>query len=194
MSLGIRKEILKAYLTLLEWNFQTRKFMFGFENANNLLLTMDKRAIVRILKKYGASVGNDCDIETHLIIHNSQNYKNLRIGENCHIGKEVLLDLKGEILIEDFAVIAMRAVILTHFDVGKRPLRDCGLKTKVSNVILGEGCYVGANAIILPGVTINEFSVVGAGAIVTKDVPSYAVVAGVPARIIKYIKKESLSK
>ena len=56
------------------------------------------------------------------------------------------------------------------------------------DVILRGGCWIGANSIILPGVTVGKNSVVGAGSIVTKDVPDFCVVAGNPAKVIKYIK------
>ena len=54
-------------------------------------------------------------------------------------------------------------------------------------VVLKKGCWIGANAILLPGVTIGENSVIGAGAIVTKSIPPRVLAAGNPAKIIKYI-------
>lgn len=54
-------------------------------------------------------------------------------------------------------------------------------------ITIEDDCWIGANAIILPGVTIHQCSVVGAGAVVTKDVPSQTVVGGVPAKFIKKI-------
>ena len=65
--------------------------------------------------------------------------------------------------------------------------------SKVKPVILEEGCWIGANAILLPGVRIGRNAVVGAGSIVTKSVPDYTVVAGNPARVIKSVP-EALEK
>lgn len=53
-------------------------------------------------------------------------------------------------------------------------------------VVLGNDVWVGANAIILPGVKIGDGAIIGAGAVVTSDVPPYAIVAGVPARVLRY--------
>lgn len=56
------------------------------------------------------------------------------------------------------------------------------------NVIIKDDVWLGANSVILPGVTIGTGSIVGAGAVVTKDVPDYSIVAGIPARIIRKLK------
>ncbi|CEK10229.1 acyltransferase [Legionella hackeliae] len=58
-------------------------------------------------------------------------------------------------------------------------------------IILKKGCWIGANAILLPGVTIGQNSVVGAGSIVTKDVPDFCVAVGAPAKIIKRLSSAS---
>ena len=60
-----------------------------------------------------------------------------------------------------------------------------GVSTKP--VVIGNDIWVGANAVILPGITIGDHSVIAAGAIVTKDVPPHSLVAGVPAKVIKQI-------
>ena len=54
------------------------------------------------------------------------------------------------------------------------------------DTIIGDGCWIGSRAMIMQGVTLGEGAVVATGAVVTKDVPAYAVVGGVPAKIIKY--------
>jgi len=72
-------------------------------------------------------------------------------------------------------------------------LRQCGMSfsdadyfTEMKSVTLGNDVWVGANALILGGITVGHGAVIAAGAVVTKDVPDYAVVGGVPAKVIKY--------
>lgn len=55
-------------------------------------------------------------------------------------------------------------------------------------VTIGDDAWIGTRVIILPGVSVGKGAIIGAGAVVTKDVPEYAVVAGVPAKVIKYRK------
>ncbi len=57
----------------------------------------------------------------------------------------------------------------------------------LKRIVLKRNCWIGANSIILPGVTVGENSLVAAGSVVTKDVPADSVVAGVPARVIKKV-------
>ena len=57
-------------------------------------------------------------------------------------------------------------------------------------IIIAPNCWIGSKVIILPGVTVNEGSVIGAGSVVSKDIPPYAVVCGNPAKIVKYRSAE----
>ena len=59
---------------------------------------------------------------------------------------------------------------------------------KAKNMIIGNHVWIGSNATVLSGVTIGEWAVVAAGAVVTKDVPPYTIVGGVPAKIIKKVE------
>ena len=72
-----------------------------------------------------------------------------------------------------------------NFESPGSRIDEQGVSTKP--VTIGNNIWIGANAVILPGVSIGEHSVVAAGAVVTKDVPPHSLVAGVPARIIKQI-------
>lgn len=69
-----------------------------------------------------------------------------------------------------------------------------GRKNHYAPIMIGRNVWVGSNATILPGVTIGEWAVVAAGAVVTKDVPPYTVVGGTPAKFIKTVKDEVVSK
>lgn len=80
-------------------------------------------------------------------------------------------------------------VILTHthnIDRVDIPMGKQG--SRVARVIIGDDVWIGMRSIIMPGVKIGNGAVIGAGAVVTKDVPDYAIVGGVPAKIIKYRK------
>ena len=93
------------------------------------------------------------------------------------------------ITIEDDVMLGSGVHIYVHnhrFDAPNTPIIDQGYFASES-VVLKRGCWIGAQAILLPGVTVGENSVVGAGAVVTRDVPSGAVVVGNPARIIRTI-------
>ena len=61
-------------------------------------------------------------------------------------------------------------------------------------IIIKKGAWIGAGASILPGITVGKYAIVGAGAIVTKDVPDYAVVVGVPAKVVKTLDKDKFPK
>lgn len=100
------------------------------------------------------------------------------IGYNVHISRRAVLDYsrnpKG-IHIGDNTMIAGNVIVLAHDHVR-------GLMT---DTYIGKNCFVGGGAIIMPGVRIGNEVVVGAGTVVTKDVPDHCVVAGNPARIIR---------
>ena len=108
------------------------------------------------------------------------------IGNRCFLGDEVMLDVRGGITLGNEVTLSNRTTIVTHINVGydDHPLQAT-YPTKETPVVLKYGVYVGTGAIILPGVTVGEQSVIGAGAVVTKSVPSRVTVAGVPARVIK---------
>jgi acetyltransferase-like isoleucine patch superfamily enzyme len=187
MGLGVHRAMVSLYIRMVIVNYSLTRWLWGAQNANRLLKFIDKRAIVPILRKYGAHIGKECDIE-QLVVHNCTEYSNLRLGQGCHIGKETFLDLRAPIVCEDGVTISMRVSLLTHIDVGKSPLANLGFASLHKGITLRSGCYIGAGAIILHGIEIGECAVVGAGAVVSKDVAPYTVVGGIPARVIKTLK------
>lgn len=111
-------------------------------------------------------------------------------GQNISLGKNVFLNTgcsfqdRGGITIGDGTMIGMNVTIAT-LNHGL-PLQTRNT-TYASPVHIGRNVWIGSNATILPGITIGEAAVVGAGAVVTQDVPAGAVVVGVPAKIVKFI-------
>jgi maltose O-acetyltransferase len=113
----------------------------------------------------------------------------LRIGDDCFIGDECLFDLAEEIRLEDQVTLAERVLVLTHTNVGYRdhPLQK-HFPASAAPVVLERGCFVGAQATILSGLTVGQESFVAAGSVVTRDVPAHTLVAGVPARPVRRLE------
>lgn len=116
-----------------------------------------------------------------------------RIGKNVGIGTGVFLEETRPhlITIEDGANIGPKAVIVTH-DSSLRCI-DPDFPIIFRPVTIKRHAYIGAGAIILPGVTVGEQAIVAAGAVVTSDVPARTLVTGVPAKKKKTVK-EALAK
>jgi acetyltransferase-like isoleucine patch superfamily enzyme len=164
--------------------------IYGGEGLNIPLMFMPTQVIAPTLRKFGARIGRNVRFRSPVVIHNSapergRYYENLEVGDDCYLGRELFLDLQDRIVIEDQVTISHRVMILTHTDAGTSPLRDEVINTEQAAVIICKGAYIGANVTILQGVEIGELSVIGAGAVVTRSVPSNSVAVGVPARVIK---------
>jgi acetyltransferase-like isoleucine patch superfamily enzyme len=92
----------------------------------------------------------------------------IEIGDNCSISQHI-------------SIIASNHTIKKHKHISAQPW-----DLKNNFVIIKDGAWIGANSIILPGVTVGFGAVVGAGSLVNKDIPDYAVVIGTPAKVIKF--------
>lgn len=104
----------------------------------------------------------------------------LHIGDGCSIGLRVLLDARNGLVLRKNVTIASDVIIWTqHHDYNNPKFSVSG-----APVIIEEYAWICSRSIILPGVKIGRGAVVASGAIVTKDVPNYAVVGGGPAKII----------
>lgn len=113
-------------------------------------------------------------------------------GKNITIGKDVFINSgchfqdQGGIAIGDGTLIGHNVVLATiNHDLDPKNNR----KNHYAPIIIENHVWIGSNATILPGVTIGEWAVVAAGAVVTKDVPPYTVVGGLPARVLKTVEK-----
>ncbi|MBN2331322.1 MAG: acyltransferase [Candidatus Aenigmarchaeota archaeon] len=112
--------------------------------------------------------------------------RRVSIGDYTSLQDYCFLDARGGISIGSWVRTGPRAMFLTsshRFDSPGKPIKKQGLVIKP--IAVEDDVFIGAGAIILPGVRIGKGSVIAAGAVVTKDVPRYTVVGGVPAIAIK---------
>ncbi len=128
----------------------------------------------------GAVIGENCSLGQNVNVSN-----NVTIGNNCRIQNNVSL-YEGVFLEDD--VFCGPSCVFTN-DLTPRATFPKG-HDNYKKTIVGKGASIGANATIVCGHNLGKYSMVAAGAVVTKDVPDYALVAGVPARIIGYVDEQ----
>jgi acetyltransferase-like isoleucine patch superfamily enzyme len=161
---------------LREASFANKKLLLQLNNSS------DPAEIRDLLSKItGSEIDEGVAVLTPLYI----NYgKNTTIGKNVFINFDcVFLDLGG-ITIEDNVLIAPKVSLLSE----GHPLSPADRQSLVpGHIHIKKNAWIGAGAIILPGITIGENAVVAAGAVVSKDVPDNTIVGGVPAKIIRSI-------
>ena len=121
-----------------------------------------------------------------------QRMRGVKIGENCHISPYVLIDLLHPelIKIEDNVTISSNSMIFAHVNPSANKfLKNHGYPRTIKPVLIKKGAVVSVGCIIISGVTIGENSIVGAGSVVTQDIPDYCVAVGNPARVVKKINR-----
>jgi acetyltransferase-like isoleucine patch superfamily enzyme len=119
--------------------------------------------------------------------------RGVKIGKGSKINRTVQIDDSRPDLVEIGEKVWVTAGVMILCHQRKiaelkhgMAVMDCSLEYK--KVIIKDGAHIGIGAILMPGVLVGRGAVVGAGAVVTKDVPDYTIVAGVPARVIKKIE------
>jgi acetyltransferase-like isoleucine patch superfamily enzyme len=137
------------------------------------------------------TMGKGCQVQFGTVLHGgglawSDGRGYIRLGDRVFIGPHCTLFGAGGIEIRDDVLLSPHVVITSHqhtFDRTDRPIGE--QPSQFAPVLVEADAWIGAGAILLPGVTIGRGAVVGAGAVVTRDVPAGAVVAGVPARVLR---------
>lgn len=124
----------------------------------------------------GAIIGKNCNICAHTFIEDD-----VIIGDNVTLKSGVYV--WSGTRIEDDVFLGPNATLTNDVMPRSKQYPD-----QFSGITLKKGASIGANATILPGITIGEKAMVGAGAVVTKDVPAHAVVVGNPAKVIRFLK------
>ena len=143
-----------------------------------------------LVNLYGCSIGAGTKVGAFVEIQ-----KNASVGERCKISSHTFI-CEG-VTIEDECFVG-HGVMFTNDVYPSAVNADGSQQTEtdwnVVNTLVRKRASIGSNATILAGVTIGENALVGAGAVVTHDVPSFAIVAGVPARVIGDVRKRSSRK
>lgn len=145
-----------------------------------------------------SSIGEGTRIWQYCVI-----YKDAVIGENCNICANVLIESKviigNNVTIKSGVQVWDGTVIEDNVFLGPNATltndlvpRSKNTRYHMQGITLKKGCSIGANATIIAGITIGEYALVGAGAVVTKDIPPYTVWMGNPAKQKGYITKEGI--
>lgn len=133
---------------------------------------------------YGCTIGNDCKIGTFVEIQ-----RGVMIGNNVKVSSHSFI-CEG-VTIEDNVFIG-HGVMFTNDKYPRATASDGRLQTaddwQMLPTLIQKGVSIGSNATILCGITIGEGAMIGAGSVVTKDVPPHALVLGNPAKIIRYVE------
>lgn len=143
------------------------------------------------LSQKGLIFGNKVSIGSYAIIRPTNLYGGeagvgLKVGNNSSIGPYTYIGCSGYIEIGDNVMISPRVSIYSenhNFSETDIPMIEQGVSR--SFVKIDDDCWIASNSVILAGVTVGKGSVVAAGAVVTKDVPPFSIVAGNPAQVIK---------
>ena len=139
----------------------------------------------KFINLYGCEIGDESKIGAFVEIQ-----KNASVGERCKISSHTFI-CEG-VTIEDNVFIG-HGVMFINDSFPRATADDGNLQTeadwKVERTVVKKGASIGSGATILSNVSIGENAIVGAGSVVTKDVPPRSIVAGNPARVLRYIEK-----
>ena len=152
-------------------------------STNPIFGKMSKAIRVFFAKGFIKHCGKNVNIEQGATITSK-----LSIGDNSGVGVDCICG--GEVIIGNDVMMGPECVIISRnheFSRTDIPMRLQGYE-EAKTCTIGDDVWIGRRAMIMPGVTIGSHSIIAAGAVVTKDVPEYAIVGGVPAKVIKYRK------
>lgn len=171
---------------------ENREFYIKYGNVKYERASLRQKRNEAYTKRYHAGEGLFVEHDVNI---SRQHYLEgtITIGKHVLFAKHVFIDYSGEVIIHDGVKMANGVIVESHhrdleaYKEGK----DVNIPTRIE---IGENAYIGTRAIILDSCNyIGKFARIGAGAVVTKDIPDYAVAVGVPAKVIKILPHDEAS-
>ncbi len=145
-------------------------------------LEQEKRA--EMLKNMFAEIGDDCYIEPPL--HSNWGGKHVHFGKGVYANFNLTLVDDTHIYVGDYTMFGPNVVLATAGHPILPELRPLAYQYNMP-IHIGKNCWLGAGVIVLPGITIGDNSVIGAGSVVTKDIPANVIAVGNPCRVLREI-------
>lgn len=145
---------------------------------------MDHEKRFTLLKEMFAEIGEGCYIEPPL--HSNWGGKHVHFGKNIYANFNLTLVDDTHIFVGDYTMFGPNVTVATGGHPILPELREKAYQYNAP-VTIGRNCWIGAGAILLPGVTVGDNTVIGAGSIVTKDIPSNVIAVGNPCKVLREV-------
>ncbi len=150
----------------------------------NLTRPSESEKREKLLKEMFAEIGEGCYIEPPL--RANWGGRHVHFGKNVYVNFNLTLVDDTHIYVGDYTMIGPNVTVATAGHPILPELREKGYQYNIP-VTIGKNCWIGAGAILVPGVTIGDNSVIGAGSVVTKDIPANVVAVGNPCKVLREI-------
>ncbi len=148
----------------------------------NQLMPSQQAEKTALLQEMFAEIGEGCYIETPF--HSNWGGRNVHFAKNIYANFNLTLVDDTHIYVGDYTMFGPNVTVATAGHPIQPDLRRMGMQYNAP-VHIGKNCWIGAGSLIMPGVTIGDHVVIGAGSVVTKDIPSNVVAVGNPCRVMR---------
>lgn len=192
---------MRAFHSALEQSLQLLRIVNGRARARVLAFrgaTVDRKVTIgarcRVDRPWGVTIGERSVAEDDVYFKLVADDAALELGIYVFIGRGAEFDVQGRVSVGDHTLIAPGCFITDHGHGISAAVRIDEQDTLARPVIIGNDVWLGANVTVVGGVKIGDGAVVGANAVVTKDVPARAIVAGVPARVLRGRTSDQISQ
>lgn len=183
--MNIKKIIKRIYMFSFKFFFIIRVKAIGKNCFIGRRAQINKPKYIEL--KNNIRIGNDARISIYNKFNNEKLSPILKIGNNVYAGNHLTILVADEVIIEDDVLMASYIMISSE-NHGINPEGNLNYSKQnltTNPVKIKEGAWIGEKVSILPGVTIGKKAIVGTMSVVTKDVPDYTIVGGIPAKVLK---------